>query len=201
MNMQYVKGQIVGYVPVGADAPAPAVPVERPQRWYVLKTFAGKEAKVMRTFERRGISAYCPLERREVTREQRRFGVVVRRLKVTIKRPLFDGVLFIPDFQAKLGGVRVDGVEGYLRMGDCYPYLTSEGYDRIKQIEAFKSMPVAHYRRLLKQGDALRVTSGPVAGLCATFDRLDSEGRLKVLVSLFGRLTSVVLDEDQIEPA
>lgn len=198
MNMDYHKGQFVGYVPVSGDALSS---LREPERWYVLKTYANKERKVMTTFARRGVSAYFPTKREEVVREQRRFGTVVRRFKQTLISPLFAHVIFIPDFQVKQGGVMVDGVEGYMRMGDCYPYLTPELYKYVRQLAGHANMPVSHKRRLLQQGNPVRVVDGPFAYWTGTFDSLDSEGRLKVLLQLFGRMTFVTLDEGQIEPA
>lgn len=200
MNMEYTKGQFIGYVPVGADRLA--FSELQPERWYVLKTYPNKERKVMATFARRGISAYFPTKRTEELTEQRRFGRVVRRYKRTLISPLFAGVVFIPDFQVKLGGVTsVDGVEGYYRMGDCYPYLTPSLYQYVRHLAGEANMPVSHKRRLLKQGQAVHVIDGPFAYFTGTFDSLDSEGRLKVLLQLFGRMTFVTLDEGQIEPA
>ncbi|ODM77780.1 transcription termination/antitermination protein NusG [Bradyrhizobium elkanii] len=198
MNMQYVKGQFVGYVPI--DAEQAAVSIE-PQRWYVLKIFPNKESKVMRTFHQRGISAYFPTAQSTVVSEVKRFGHVVGRIKRTVVAPMFAGIIFIPDFQARIGGVMVDGVDGYLKMDQCYPYLTPQLYAQVREIERYRNMPVARKRRLLQQGQAIWVTDGPFASFRGQFDRLDSEGRLKVLIDLFGRMTPVTLDEGQIEPA
>lgn len=197
--MQYRIGQFVGYVPVN-DSGAAMSSERQPERWYVLKTFPNKERKVMATFARRGISAYFPTKRIEETREQRRFGRVVRRFKQTLVQPLFAGVIFIPDFQMRQGGVKVDGVEGYFRMGECYPYLTPSLYQEVRRIAGIANMPVSQKRRMMVKGRAVLVTDGPFAYFSGTFDSLDSEGRLKVLLQIFGRMTFVTLDEGQIEP-
>jgi transcription termination/antitermination protein NusG len=189
MNMDYVKGQIVGYVPI--DIEPIAAPPE-PERWYVLKTFANKESKVMRTFKDRGISAYFPTVRnRRVVRGRACDGVSA----------LFAGVIFIPDFQAKLGGVKVDGVEGYFKMGDCYPYLTGKLMEDVRKLEAIGHLPVARKRRLWSVGQLVRVTNGPFALFQGKIEQLDSRGRLKVLVDIFKRMTPIELEEGQIEPA
>jgi hypothetical protein len=62
MNMVYKIGDFAGYV----DLAQTRGPIETPmpERWYVLQTFPGKEAKVMRRFRDRGISAYHPLVRK-----------------------------------------------------------------------------------------------------------------------------------------
>jgi len=199
MNMVYKIGDFAGYVDL-AQIRGP-VEAPMPQRWYVLQTFPGKERKVMRTFRNRGISAYHPTIRRTK---------VVRGRRIDTVEPLFAGVIFIPDFQARAGGVRVDGVDGYFRMGDCYPYLLERatatdigGQDMewVRSLERFANVPVVRRRRLLKVGQTVRVVDGPFAHFFVEIERLDSNGRLKVLVNIFSRMTPVELDEDQIEVA
>ena len=197
MAGEYRIGQHVGFVSVDR----PSTPIALPERWYVLRAIPGKERKVMSAYGRRGISAYLPTVRRDVVREIRRFGRVCHRIKVTMVEPLFGGIIFIPDFQARAGGVMVDGVEGYFRMDGCYPCLRPTDYAYVREIERLGNIPVAHKRRMLKRGEPVWVTDGPFATFGGVFDQLDSEGRLKVLVEIFGRLTPVTLDEAQIEPA
>ncbi|MDA9499291.1 hypothetical protein XI05_17860 [Bradyrhizobium sp. CCBAU 11357] len=170
---------------------AVAVPLE-PQRWYVLLTYPNRERKVMRTFQDRGVSAYFPVIRKRAMHRGR---------ICEIATPLFAQVIFIPDFQASLGGVRVDGVDGYFRMGDCYPYLKPSDMANVRALEAMGSIPVSRRKRLWSIGQLVRITSGPFASFQGTIDRLDSKGRLNVLVDIFQRMTPVEFDEGQIEPA
>src|SRR5215467_10593433 len=112
LNMGYYKGQIVGYVDVNQLRRPIETPM--PQKWYVLMTFPNKEAKVMRTFKDRNISAYQPVIRKaRIKRGRRTEGTV----------PLFASLIFVPDFQARAGGVFVDGVDKYLKFGNYFPYL------------------------------------------------------------------------------
>lgn len=187
--MVYRIGDFVEYVPMIDDAVAE--PVE-PQRWFVLRTFANKERKVMRTYRQRGVSAYFPVIRKRA---------VVRGRLCDVAAPLFAGIIFIPDFQALKGGVKVDGVEGYFKMGDCYPYLTPKLMGDVRVLEAVGSIPLSRRKRLWSIGQLVRVTDGPFAFFQGTIERLDSKGRLDVLVDIFKRATPVNLDERQIEPA
>jgi transcription termination/antitermination protein NusG len=137
---------------------------------------------------------------------------------------LFAGLIFVPDFQANAGGVFVDGVDRYLKFGDHYPYLPecaapikpsapwNSRYvkrDRkqipdmlgIRQLEVEGNIPVARRRRLYRIGEFVRVVDGPFAMFNGKIERLDSGGRLTVLLDIFKRLTPVELDEGQIETA
>lgn len=189
MNMSYSKGQFVGYVPVGLAHPSVSM---MPERWFALKTFAGKESKVTRAFVQRGVSFYFPIVRSRRTMKGYTRWII---------SPLFTGIIFIPDVQAGLGGVMVDGVDGYVKMGDYYPSLPPAEIDRVREIEKLLNIPVSRQRRLFREGQKIRVIEGPFAEFAGVVDRLDSDGRLKVLMDIFGRMTPVALDEGQIEPA
>jgi transcription termination/antitermination protein NusG len=204
MNMvfrqrQYVRGEIVDRVDLEAMRGPFEVPM--PQRWYVLMTHANCEAKVMRTFHQRNISAYFPTvrERRRLTVRRRGYTFDVTRDVIS---PLFAGVILIPDFQAKRGGVAdVEGVDRYFRMDQCYPYLDARGIARVRELEGLGNIPVARRRRMFKIGQLVRITDGPFAMFNGIIDRLDSRGRLTVLVDIFKRMTLAEFEEGQIEPA
>jgi transcriptional antiterminator NusG len=200
--MGYYKGQIVGYVDISQLRGPIETPM--PQKWYVLMTFPNKEAKVMRTFKDRNVSAYHPVIRKaRIMRGRRNEGTV----------PLFASLIFIPDFQARAGGVFVDGVDRYLKFGDCYPYLpdrappvkrASDGIPDMAGIRYLASegnIPVARRRRLYRIGELVRVVGGPFASFNGMIERLDSNGRLTVLLDIFSRLTPVEFDVGQIVAA
>ncbi len=187
--MAYKIGDFVEFVPIVDDVPAVS---PEPRRWYLLLTYANKERKVMQTFRERGVSAYFPLIHRREVRRGRLVDVVA---------PLFAQAIFVPDFQASIGGVMVDGVEGYFRMGDCYPYLKPDDMANVRALEAMGSIPLSRRKRLWSVGDLVRIKSGPFAYFQGTIDRLDSRGRLNVLVDIFKRMTPIEFEEGQIEPA
>ena len=55
---------------------------------------------------------------------------------------------------------------------------------------------------MFQEGDSVRVTEGPFANTTVTIEEVNSEKqKVKVLVSIFGRATSVELDFEQIEKA
>jgi transcription termination/antitermination protein NusG len=55
-------------------------------------------------------------------------------------------------------------------------------------------------KRVYSVGDALRVVAGPFADFLGTVESIDVEdGRLLVMVEMFGRRTPVLLDPQDVE--
>jgi transcriptional antiterminator NusG len=172
-----------------------------PQRWFVLRTHPAREFKVMKTFSERNISAYLPRIIRTIARDTRK---VARKphLGRTIVEPLFHGLIFIPDFQVKQGGVlSVDGVIDYFRMADCTPYLQTHEIAQVRALEQLSTIPLAERKRLYKVGQLIRFVDGPFVGFEGLIERLDSRGRLRVFLDAIKRGVSVITTEAQIEPA
>jgi transcription termination/antitermination protein NusG len=192
----YEKGEFVEIVDLSQFGP---FEVPMPKRWYALRTHSKRETRVMRTFRQRNISAYFPevIESKTVTRVRHGYSLDIKR---NVTSPLFAGIIFIPDFQKTLGGVLdVEGVDNYFMMGDCIPYLTPRLMADVRILAALGNIPASRKKRLWKMGELVRVTDGPFRSSNGLVDRLDSTGRLKILVEILGRLSPVELSEDHIE--
>jgi hypothetical protein len=73
----------------------------------------------------------------------------VRGRRIDRSVPLFATLIFIPDFQARIGGVFVDGVDRYLKFDDrYYPYLPEVA-------PAVRRAEVAIESRFVKRADKL----------------------------------------------
>ena len=191
LNMGYYKGQIVGYVDVNQLRGPIETPM--PQKWYVLMTFPNKEAKVMRTFKDRNISAYHPVIRK---------ARIIRGRRNDITAPLFATLIFnyfpyLPQCAPPIKLAQETWQSRYVRKDENrVPDMVG-----IRQLEAVGNIPVARRRRLCRIGQLVRVVGGPFASFNGMIERLDSQGRLTVLLDIFSRLTPVELDEGQIEAA
>jgi transcription termination/antitermination protein NusG len=174
------------------DTPTPAL-------WYALELHPNRDAKVTRTFDQRRINYYFPTitQRKKIVRRRRGYEITIER---EVTSPLFPGVVFIPDFQRARGGVlSVDGVSDFWRFGEWVATLPPNEMEKIRTIEAIGKIPLARRKRLYALNQIVRVVDGPFASFNGTIDRLDSKGRLSVLVDLFKRMVPVMLDENQIE--
>ena len=82
-----------------------------------------------------------------------------------------------------------------LRMSDD----TAERLDRV--VEMLKKKPTKEKPEIPYQvGEQVRVIDGPFTGFSGLIDEVDGErGKVKVMVSIFGRATPVELDFLQVE--
>jgi transcriptional antiterminator NusG len=196
MTMVYRKGDFVDYVDLAAGGP---LEVLMPQRWFVLCVHPNCEHAVMRTFRRRNVSAYLPLITRSVA-----LGHYAKR---NVTYPLFPGLVLVPDYEVERDGevqirdglLQVDGVIGLLRFGDWIACLSLQDLENIRRIEAIGNTPPSKRKRAFEIGQLVRVTDGPFAAFGGRIERLDSNGRLSVLVDMFKRMVPVEMADNQIE--
>ncbi|MGJ5036580.1 transcription termination/antitermination protein NusG [Bradyrhizobium sp. HKCCYLRH3059] len=197
MNMGYQIGDFAGYVDLAKLHAPEAAPV--PQCWYILRTHPNCEAKVMKAFRLRNISAYLPVMTvmKEFQRIRRGFEWIERRNVVS---PLILGAVLIPDFEERWECWRgIDGAIGLLRFGEWTPHLTPKLFQDIRNIEDIANTPKSKRQRAFEVGQLVRVLNGPFRGFSARVERIDSRGRLSVGVEIFRRITPLEIEESDIE--
>lgn len=80
------------------------------------------------------------------------------------------------------------------------PISDAEAERIIRQVKEVKEHPKPTISFV--PGDQVRVAEGPFASFTGTVEEVDeAKGRLKVLVSIFGRATPVELEYSQVERA
>lgn len=193
----YEIGQFVEMVDLEQLRSPPLEPPE-PKRWYVLRVHPNREGKVMRTFQQRKLTGYFPMIPESKTTTQRRHGFE-RQSTRQVLVPLFPGMIFVPDYDADSRVMEVDGAAGMLRFGDWTAWLSPKLIADIRAMEAIGNVPISKRERKYALGDLVRIVDGPFAALSGRIDRLDSKGRLSVLVDVFGRLAPAAMSESQIE--
>jgi len=170
--------------------------------WYVVHTYSGYENKARQALEER--------MKREKLEED--FGQVLipteevvemsRGKRRTSKRKFFPGYMLVQMNMTEVtwylvkSTPKITGFVGNSTKPQPVPeheirQITSqiaEGSERLKPKVVFE------------KGDAVRVIDGPFANFNGTIDEVDHEkGKLRVLVSIFGRATPVEMDFVQVE--
>jgi transcription termination/antitermination protein NusG len=170
--------------------------------WYVIHTYSGYENKVKKNLESRiasmGMSdkifdILVPTENQvELKSGQRR----------TTERRIFPGymlVQMIMDDDSWYVVRNTPGVTGFVGMGNKPTALSPAEVDRIKgRAEAEAPSIKVNFA----EGHSVQITDGPFAGFHGTVESIDREkGKVRVMVSFFGRETPIELDFLQVERA
>ena len=88
------------------------------------------------------------------------------------------------------------GITGFVGIGDKPTPLSAT---EVINIQKFVSSPAPRFKTKLSVGEAVKISDGPFADFLGTISEVDEEkGKVKVLVSIFGRETPVELDLLQV---
>ena len=163
--------------------------MESERKWYVIHTYSGYENKVKANLERK-VHSMGMEDETEIKDGQE---------KVT-KKKIFPGyalVEMIVNDRSWYVVRNTPGVTGFVGSGTKPIPLTD---DEVKRI--MKSMGVVEQRPVLdiEKGEAVHINSGAFEGFAATVAEVfPDKYKLKVLVEMFGRETTVELDFDQVD--
>jgi len=173
---------------------------ENEKDWFVVHTYSGYEERVKKNLEQRikfmdsgdNVSqVVVPTEEEVEIRGGQRH---------TVDRKILPGyVLVLMKMNSKSWDVvrNTPGVTGFVGSGTEPVPLREEEIGRImKQMTAEEPKVKVGFR----EGQSIRVTDGPFIDFVGVVDDINTErGKVKVLLSLFGRETPVELDFLQVE--
>ena len=169
-------------------------------RWYVIHTYSGYEDRVKKNLEQR-------IQSMDV--QDRIFDVVVPTedeieirdgQRRTVARKVFPGYILVHmtlDDSSWYVVRNTPGVTGFVGSGTHpIPLEDQEVKSILKQMEA----EAPRVRVGFTKGQSIRIVDGPFAEFIGTVDEIFSDkGKVKVLLSFFGRETPVELDFLQVE--
>jgi transcription termination/antitermination protein NusG len=168
--------------------------------WYVVHTYSGHEARVAETLRQRVTTLGQSDKVFEVLIPTQDKIQIKHGKKSTIREKIFPGyilVRMIVDDQSWLVVRTTQGVTGFVGMGNNPTPLTPSEVEAIKQ---FVQMGVPKYKANFSVGEAVKITDGPFSDFLGSIESIDEEhGKLRVLVSIFGRETPVELDFLQVK--
>ena len=172
------------------------------KKWYVLHTYSGYENKVKKNLETRvetmGLennvfAIEIPTETVTEIKEGGR--------RVESEKKVFPGYVLVRmelDDRSWAAVRNTPGVTGFVGSQGNPEALTRDEYNKIMKRSNRGTAP-KKTSTVLEPGQAVKVTSGPLAEFDGTVAEVSPEnGKVKVLVSLFGRETPVELSFDQV---
>ncbi len=169
-------------------------------QWYVVHTYSGHEAKVKKNLESRIetmdmsekiFEVIVPTEEEiEIHNGQRR----------TVNKKVYPGYVLVKmkmDDDSWYVVRNTPGVTSFVGMGTKPTPLREDEVSAIKQQMTAEAPRV---KLSLAVGDSVRIVDGPFQDFEGKIDEVNQEkGRVKVLVSFFGRETAVELDFLQVD--
>ena len=163
------------------------------QAWYAVWTKSHCERLVLDQLAAKGFNAFLP----EIGMWSKRQG----RMHV-VPAPLFPGYLFVRDRMDKHAYIEMLKVRGVVRiLEDGWNRLTPIPAQEVESVERVLQAKVPVFRHALHEGDQVRVTEGPLAGVEGVFIQdKPSTGRLIVSVGLLGRGLAVEVDGTSVVP-
>ena len=172
------------------------------KNWYVVHTYSGYEAKAKQALEERIKSHKMTSFFEEILVPQENVIEVKKGVKKTSSRKFFPGYLLVKmDLNEKtwLLVKETPRITGFVGGTMSPPAIPEEEVRRItQQIEegTLKPKPKVAFDK----GENIRVVSGPFASFMGVVDEVNEEkGRLRVMVSIFGRSTPIELEFMQVE--
>jgi transcriptional antiterminator NusG len=182
------------------DASEDSQEVTDGREWYVVHCYSGMETRVKRNLEHR-IESMAMGDRIFAvvvpTEEQIELKDGERRV---VERRVFPGYILVQmvlDDDSWSVVRNTPGVTGFVGIGNRPTPLSSAEVDHImSRIEAGQPRVQVNF----KPGDKVRITEGAFADFHGTVEEIDIErGKVRILVSIFGRETPVDVDFLQVE--
>ncbi len=200
-----VSGEKPGEEPgeqASGEEPGEPGPEKKPMQWYVVHTYSGYENKAKQALEER-------IKREELVDH---FGdllipteevVEMRRGKRrTSKRKFFPGYMLVEMALTEETWYLVKStpkITGFVGNSTRPLPVPDQEVRRISK-QMLQGAERLTPKILFEKGDSVRVVDGPFANFNGVIDDVESEkGKLRVLVSIFGRATPVEMDFVQVE--
>jgi transcriptional antiterminator NusG len=172
--------------------------------WFAVHTYSGFEQKVKANIEHLAAVEGFRDEVAEVIIPQETYVEVKNGKKRTVSRNLMPGYVLVhiePEDKVFEMVKKINGVSRFVGDGDIPISLTQAEVDNLLQVseeKAEKPKAEIHFGK----GEQVKVIEGPFTNFVGSVQDIDVEkARLKVMVSIFGRPTSVELSVLQVEPA
>ncbi len=168
-------------------------------QWFVVHTYSGHEQRVAHQLKQRVESMNLEDKILEILIPTQERIEIRSGTKQQIKEKIFPGYILVKmvlNEQAWLTVRTTNGVTGFIGVGNKPTPLKKE---EIKSIQEFVKMKAPKFKAKFSVGEAVKIIDGAFAEFLGSVESIDEEkGKIKVLVSIFGRETPVELDLLQV---
>jgi transcriptional antiterminator NusG len=185
-----------------AEGENPKAEADDGRAWYVVHCYSGYENKVRHNLEQRIESMGMKDKIFDVIVPTEEEVEVKDGKRRTVERRIFPGYILVNMILSEDSWYVVrntPGVTGFVGMGDEPTPLRPE---EVAQILKRMESETPRVKVTFRPGERVRIVEGPFHDFRGTVDEIDMErGKVRVLISFFGRETPVELDFLQVEKA
>ena len=170
-------------------------------KWYIVHVYSGFESKVKIALEERIASSSHTAKFGEIVVPTEEIVELVKGKRKTSSRKFYPGYILVNmELDEETWHIvnNTAKITGFLGGRQKPAPITDEEAEQILQrMEVGKLKPQPKY--FFESGDEIRVIDGPFANFNGIVDEVNPEkGKIKVLVSIFGRSTPVELEFVQV---
>ncbi|MBI3379393.1 transcription termination/antitermination factor NusG [Candidatus Gottesmanbacteria bacterium] len=177
----------------------PAVSHPGQGKWYVVHTYSGHENKASDALRQRVSTMNLSHKIYEVVVPIRNIVVVRHGKKEEQKEKIFPGYLLVRmtlEDDSWLAVRTTPGVTAFVGIGNKPTPISDK---EVEAILKFSQLAAPKFKTKFSKGEAVKIVDGPFADFLGTIETIDEEkGKIRVLVSIFGRETPVELDFLQV---
>lgn len=186
--------------PSSANLPAGQAGTTSDQgKWFVIHTYSSHENKAAEALKQRVETMHLSGKIFQVVVPTRNIVVVRHGKKEEIKEKIFPGYILVRmhlDDESWLAVRTTPGITAFVGTGNKPTPISDKEVDAIVK---FAKLEAPKFKTKFSKGEAVKIIDGPFADFLGTIDSIDEDkGKVKVLVSIFGRETPVELDFLQI---
>lgn len=179
----------------------PEPPVNPNARWYVVHTFAGHENKVATALRQRIEAEHLENLIYDILVPTQDKIEIKGGRKETVKEKIFPGYILIKMELSDLSWLAVRTTQGVTSFIGAANKPTPISEAEVASIVKFTTQGASPtFKDVFMVDDTVKIIDGPFAEFIGKVDSVDKEkGRVRVLVSIFGRETPVELDFLQVQ--
>lgn len=172
------------------------------KHWYVVHTQTGHEERVRTTLENRIKAANAQELISQILIPTEKVSEVRGGKKRIMERKFFPGYVLIEmELSDEIWYLikNTPGITGFIGPGSKpQPLREEEVATILKQAEESKEKPIP--KVIFEKGESVKIIEGPFTNFSGLIDEINpAKGKIKVMVSIFGRSTPVELEYWQVE--
>ena len=178
----------------------PSTPSNPNAKWYVVHTYSGHENRVATALKQRVESEGLENKIIDVLVPTQDKIEIKSGKKAIVKEKIFPGYILVKmdlDDASWLAVRTTQGVTSFVGIGNK-PTPISDA--EVATIVKFTQEEAPVYKQVFAPDDTVKIVDGPFSEFIGKVDSVDEEkGKIRVLVSIFGRETPVELDFLQVQ--